>query len=85
MDLGRHVLGYKIIIVANRKVSTWVNSKSIGYRQTSAAGIQTRELQGGYARIYLKIIILKNYMHRARAALARALAPRAKVGGMSQL
>jgi hypothetical protein len=33
----------------------------------------------------LKIIILKNYMHRARVALARALAPRAKVGGMSQL
>jgi hypothetical protein len=30
-------------------------------------------------------VILKNYMHRARAALARALAPRAKVGGMSQL
>jgi hypothetical protein len=24
-------------------------------------------------------------MHRTRAALARALAPRAKVGGMSQL
>jgi hypothetical protein len=39
---------------------------------------------GGYARIYLKIIILKNYMHHARAALARALAPRAKVGGISQ-
>jgi hypothetical protein len=33
----------------------------------------------------LKIIILKNYMHCARAALTRALAPRAKVGGMSQL
>jgi hypothetical protein len=33
----------------------------------------------------LKFIILKNYMHRARAALARALAPRAKLGGMSQL
>jgi hypothetical protein len=37
----------------------------------------------------LKIIILKNYMHRAHArehaARARALAPRAKVGGMSQL
>jgi hypothetical protein len=33
----------------------------------------------------LKIIILKNYMHRPRAALARALAPRAKVGGMGQL
>jgi hypothetical protein len=33
----------------------------------------------------LKFIILKNYMHHARAALARALAPRAKVGGMSQL
>jgi hypothetical protein len=31
----------------------------------------------------LKFIILKNYMHRARAA--RALAPRAKVGGMSQM
>ena len=31
--------------------------------------------------------ILKNYMdmHRARAAHARSLAPRAKVGGMSQL
>ncbi len=42
-------------------------------------------IRGGYARIYLKFIILKNYMHRARAALARALAPRAKVGGMSQL
>ena len=41
-------------------------------------------IQGGYARIYLKIIILKHYMHRARAALSRALAPRAKVGGMSQ-
>jgi hypothetical protein len=38
------------------------------------------DLQGGYDRIYLKIIILKNYMHRARA-----LAPRAKVGGMGQL
>jgi hypothetical protein len=33
----------------------------------------------------LKFIILKNYMHRARAALARALAPRATVRGMSQL
>jgi hypothetical protein len=33
----------------------------------------------------LKFIILKNYMHRARAALARALAPRAKAGGMCQL
>jgi hypothetical protein len=33
----------------------------------------------------LKFIILKNYMHRALTALARALAPRAKVGGMSQL
>jgi hypothetical protein len=33
----------------------------------------------------LKFIILKNYMHRARAALARAFAPRAKVGGMRQL
>ena len=42
-------------------------------------------IRGGYARIYLKFIILKNYMHRARAALARALAPRATVGGMSQL
>jgi hypothetical protein len=29
--------------------------------------------------------MLKNFMHRVRAALARALAPRAKVGGMSQL
>jgi hypothetical protein len=37
MDLGRHVLGYKIIIVTNRKVSTWVNNKSIRCRQTSAA------------------------------------------------
>jgi hypothetical protein len=27
----------------------------------------------------------KKYMHRARAPLARALAPRAKVGGMRQL
>jgi hypothetical protein len=42
-------------------------------------------IQGGYARIYLKFTILKNYMRRARAALTRALAPRAKVGGMSQL
>jgi hypothetical protein len=33
----------------------------------------------------LKFIILKNYMHRARGALARALAPRATVDGMSQL
>jgi hypothetical protein len=33
----------------------------------------------------LKFIILKNYKHRARAAPARALAPRAKLGGMSQL
>jgi hypothetical protein len=33
----------------------------------------------------LKFIILKNYMHRALAALPRALAPRATVGGMSQL
>jgi hypothetical protein len=33
----------------------------------------------------LKFTILKNYMHRARAARARALAPRAKVGGLSQL
>jgi hypothetical protein len=33
----------------------------------------------------LKFIILKNYMHYARAALARALAPRATFGGMSQL
>jgi hypothetical protein len=33
----------------------------------------------------LKFIILKSYMHRARAALALALAPRAKLGGMSQL
>ena len=31
---------------------------------------------GGYARIYLKIIILKNYMHRARGAPARARAAR---------
>jgi hypothetical protein len=46
----------------------------------------TTRVRGGYARIYyFEIIILKNYMHRARAALARALAPRAKVGGMSQL
>jgi len=44
-----------------------------------------REYGGGYARIYLKFTILKSYMHRARAALARVLAPRAKVGGMSQL
>jgi hypothetical protein len=36
--------------------------------------------EGGYVRIYLKFTILKNYMHRARAALVRA-----KVGGMSQL
>jgi len=43
------------------------------------------QLRGEYVRIYLKFIILKNYMHRARAALARALAPRATVGGMSQL
>jgi hypothetical protein len=40
---------------------------------------------GEYARIYFKFTILKNYMHRARAARARALAPRAKVGGMRQL
>jgi hypothetical protein len=33
----------------------------------------------------LKNIILKNYIHRARAALARALAPRAKVGGIGHL
>jgi hypothetical protein len=33
----------------------------------------------------LKFTILKNYMHRARVALARALVPRAKVGGMNQL
>jgi hypothetical protein len=33
----------------------------------------------------LKIIILKNYMHRTHAALTRALAPRAKAGGISQL
>jgi hypothetical protein len=33
----------------------------------------------------LKIIIFKNYIHRARAALVRALAPRAKVARMSQL
>jgi hypothetical protein len=32
-----------------------------------------------------KITILENYMHRARARRARALAPRATVGGMSQL
>jgi hypothetical protein len=37
---------------------------------TSTGGIQL------YARIYLKFIILKNYMHRARAALARARAAR---------
>ena len=43
-----------------------------------------QSIQGGYVRIYLKFTILKNYMHRARAALARALAPRAKVGVMSQ-
>jgi hypothetical protein len=42
------------------------------------------QLRGGYVRIYLKLLFLKNYMHRARAALARALAPRATVGGMSQ-
>jgi hypothetical protein len=42
-------------------------------------------VRGGYARIYLKFTILKNYMHRALAAHARALAPRVKVGGMSQL
>jgi hypothetical protein len=33
----------------------------------------------------LKLLFLKNYMHRSRAARARALAPRATVGGMSQL
>jgi hypothetical protein len=33
----------------------------------------------------LKFIILKNYMHRARAALTCVLAPHATVGGMSQL
>ena len=44
-----------------------------------------QSIQGGYVRSYLKFTILKNYMHRARAALARALAPRAKVGVMSQL
>ena len=42
-------------------------------------------VRGGYAKIYLKFTILKNYMHRARAARARALAPHAKVGAMSQL
>ena len=45
----------------------------------------TTAVQGGYVRIYLNIIILKNYVHRARGPLARALAPRAKVGRMSQL
>jgi hypothetical protein len=42
-------------------------------------------IRGGYARIYFKFTILKNDMHRARAARAHTLAPRAKVGGMSQL
>jgi hypothetical protein len=44
-------------------------------------------VQGGYAIIYLKFTILKNYMHRARAGRAHVLAraTRAKVGGMSQL
>jgi hypothetical protein len=32
-----------------------------------------------------KFTILENYMHRARAARARARAACAKVGGMSQL
>jgi hypothetical protein len=40
---------------------------------------------GDTPEFIFKFNILKNYMHRARAARARALAPRAKVGGMRQL
>jgi hypothetical protein len=40
---------------------------------------------GDTPEFILNFTILKNYMHRARAARARPLAPRAKVGGMSQL
>jgi hypothetical protein len=34
--------------------------------------LQQQLTTGGYARIYLKITILKNYMHRARGARARS-------------
>jgi hypothetical protein len=40
---------------------------------------------GGIRQNLFENYYLKNYMHRAREALARALAPRAKVGGISQL
>jgi hypothetical protein len=52
------------------------------YRRYEYDSTDLRRLQGGYVKIYLKIIILKNYMHRARVAPACALAPHAKVGGM---
>ena len=64
MDLGRDVLGYKIIKVANRKVSTWVNSKSIGYRQTSAAGIQTRELSGRLQNLDNTVLWITRFLTR---------------------
>ncbi len=63
-------------------IASWEWDRSIPppiYRGTKFS------IRGGYARIYFKFTILKNYMHRTRAARARALAPRAKVGGMSQL
>jgi hypothetical protein len=40
---------------------------------------------GGIRQNLFENYYLKNYMHRARAALTRALAPRAKVGGISPL
>jgi hypothetical protein len=42
--------------------------------QKEAANVYIR-VRGGYVRRYFKFTILKNYMHRARAARARALAP----------
>jgi len=57
MDLGRDVLGYKIIKVANRKVSTWVNNKPIRYhlegryvllRQAFLASQSPKKLDRGY-------------------------------------
>jgi hypothetical protein len=47
-------------------------------RQHQLRGVRASgaSIRGGYAKIYFKFTILKNYMHRARAARARARASR---------
>ena len=69
----------------NARDENEINNTGFGVNRYRCVHTPVLEVRGGYARIYFKFTILKNYMHRARAARACALAPRAKVGGMSQL